>query len=638
MTTPGSWEWESLVWVRKSKEWLHRSADWLRLWPAISWLVLLWVLLGTAWACDDAYISFRTIDNFVHGEGLVFNPGERVQAFTHPLWLLLHVPFYALTGNIYYVTIILSLLLSLGTAAVLARVVDSRLAWGVVPIFIVLSKSLTDYASSGLENPLTHFLLACFAWVYLERRAHPRQFLHLGLLFALLFVNRMDAILLLAPALLWRTWEGLSWRTIRQLALGMTPILAWEAFSIVYYGFPFPNTAYAKLGTGIPQQELQLAGIFYFLDSFRRDIFTLLLIVVGGLTGLSQRRTWPLAIGIGLYLLYILRIGGDFMSGRFLSAPATLAVLVLLYAVRDRELGQRRVNRALFVIVMVNVLLWGLHHDHPARQLPLISRQGIADERSFYEPGTGLVHALEGRRLPDFRWVEDGKRIATSPERVHLAYNIGFSGFYAGPGHHLIDRYALSDPLLARLPRLHHPDQRPGHYERVLPEGYVRSVRQDTNALVDPVLRTLYADLRLITRGPVWSRARWAAIWRQNFEPRPDLSWYAAPAVHRIVLGDDRHQSWTLYPNKGLRILRKDREGTHLRFCNGGKCDYVIAHHWRGGRVHADFGGPHLNRADTAAFETHFASYVDSLTVYPVGDCGGLWISDVEPFEENYDD
>ena len=41
------------------------------------------------WLCDDAYISLRTVDNWVAGRGLRWNAFERVQSFTHPLWLLL---------------------------------------------------------------------------------------------------------------------------------------------------------------------------------------------------------------------------------------------------------------------------------------------------------------------------------------------------------------------------------------------------------------------------------------------------------------------------------------------------------------------------------------------------------------------
>ncbi|KPJ64637.1 hypothetical protein AMJ44_12375, partial [candidate division WOR-1 bacterium DG_54_3] len=38
---------------------------------------------------DDAFISFRYVRNFVNGDGLVFNPGERVEGYTNFFWILL---------------------------------------------------------------------------------------------------------------------------------------------------------------------------------------------------------------------------------------------------------------------------------------------------------------------------------------------------------------------------------------------------------------------------------------------------------------------------------------------------------------------------------------------------------------------
>src|SRR3972149_4054050 len=49
----------------------------------------LWLVIETAWISDDAFITFRSMENFLHGYGPVFNIGERVQTFTHPLWFLL---------------------------------------------------------------------------------------------------------------------------------------------------------------------------------------------------------------------------------------------------------------------------------------------------------------------------------------------------------------------------------------------------------------------------------------------------------------------------------------------------------------------------------------------------------------------
>lgn len=46
-------------------------------------------LLRTAWLCDDAFISYRTSDKIINGFGAVWNTAERVQAYTHPLWMWL---------------------------------------------------------------------------------------------------------------------------------------------------------------------------------------------------------------------------------------------------------------------------------------------------------------------------------------------------------------------------------------------------------------------------------------------------------------------------------------------------------------------------------------------------------------------
>ena len=52
------------------------------------------VVIRNAWISDDAYISFRAIENLVAGYGFNFNPFVRVQVFTHPLWALLISAIY----------------------------------------------------------------------------------------------------------------------------------------------------------------------------------------------------------------------------------------------------------------------------------------------------------------------------------------------------------------------------------------------------------------------------------------------------------------------------------------------------------------------------------------------------------------
>jgi arabinofuranosyltransferase len=51
--------------------------------------VLLALVAHRAWVGDDAVITARVVDNFLHGYGLRWNVSDRVQAFTHPLWAML---------------------------------------------------------------------------------------------------------------------------------------------------------------------------------------------------------------------------------------------------------------------------------------------------------------------------------------------------------------------------------------------------------------------------------------------------------------------------------------------------------------------------------------------------------------------
>ena len=64
----------------------------------------------------------------MHGYGPVWNVAERVQSFTHPLWLAIFTVFYAVTGEPYYTSIALSLALSIVTVALLIRSVAAHAA------------------------------------------------------------------------------------------------------------------------------------------------------------------------------------------------------------------------------------------------------------------------------------------------------------------------------------------------------------------------------------------------------------------------------------------------------------------------------------------------------------------------------
>lgn len=126
-------------------------------WLALACALLAAVVVANAWVCDDAYITLRTVDNFVHGFGLRWNPDERVQTFTHPLWLFVLSAAYFVTREPYYTTLALSLAATAVAVWLLVRHVASSVPMAAVAVLaFALSKAFVDYSTSGLENPLTH--------------------------------------------------------------------------------------------------------------------------------------------------------------------------------------------------------------------------------------------------------------------------------------------------------------------------------------------------------------------------------------------------------------------------------------------------------------------------------------------------
>lgn len=482
------------------------------------------VLFRTAWLSDDAYITFRVVDNFISGYGLTWNIAERVQVYTHPLWMLLISGLYFFTRDVYYTSIFFSIALSVATVALLAfGIARSWFPAALSILILTLSKAFTDFSTSGLESPLTHFLLALFLFLYLREGAPTtKRLLSLSLIAGLAALNRMDTTLLYLPVLVYEILRLRRWQGILIVAAGFVPFILWECFAVVYYGFPFPNTAYAKLDTGINTLPLIQQGLNYFLYSFKLDPITLTTIAAGATVCLAERRwtTAAAAAGIALYLLYVIKIGGDFMAGRFFTA-ALLGTLSLVASSRIVSAARWWSH---LVAALVAILL-GFASPYP----PLLSNGNyrsdlvdvmdmelnIGDERAMYYWCAGLMRTIRTR---DNECWGVGQGLALKAERPKLVIHpwIGTYGFYAGSEIHILDSLALADPLLARLPV--RTDQRwlIGHFYRVIPPGYPETLLTGENQIHDPGVAKYYDKLALIIRGDLFAPQRLEAIWKMN--------------------------------------------------------------------------------------------------------------------------
>ena len=302
-----------------------------RLLMAASLVYLFGFILLKAWVSDDAYVTFRVVDNAVHGYGLRWNTFERVQAYTHPLWMLLHIPLYAVWGDIFRTTLALSIACIGGAVFFASRAVDAAPEKTAILLFLPLAASMrfTDFATSGLESPLSCLLYAATFYVLTQKRAHPYFWFWLACSIALALFTRLDTAVLYAPLCLYlliAEHKRIRWR---QVCTGSLPLLCWLAFSLFYYGFIFPNTKYAKLGTGLDFATCLQQGIIYLIDGLSNDIIMLLifgLMVIQLPTSLAALRqqgatSTMLAFGVIAYLVYVVPHRRRFHVGTF-SCPA----------------------------------------------------------------------------------------------------------------------------------------------------------------------------------------------------------------------------------------------------------------------------------------------------------------------------
>ncbi|HET9905417.1 MAG TPA: hypothetical protein VFQ23_02215 [Anaerolineales bacterium] len=485
-------------------------------------VVFVALLVQTSWAEEDAFITLRTSDNLIHGYGPRWNVAERVQTFTNPFWMFLLAGTHAIIKNPHITLILLSIFVSV-LAMLIMLVYLPQTNFGVVLAFsiLVLSKAFVDFSTSGLENPASHLLIVCFAAFYLrsEKPLSERNLFFVSLFAGLAAFNRLDLFLFCLPALVATLFAQFNRRNILIMLAGLSPVLVWEIFAVIYYGFPVPNTYYAKLHTGVPFNESITQGILYFINSFGWDPITLTIVFSAiGLPLVSRyHERILLALGIVLYLGYILYIGGDFMSGRFFSTPLMISVALLVHRVEDATTLEKYAWISLVLLLgLILAPLKSFNNPIESDVISFDSTAGIADERFGYYRYSNLLLFSRDQDFQLYEFAQYG--IYLRREKIPLATipAIGMVGYYAGPGTYIIDKLGLGDPLMARLKRTDPKNWQIAHIERNVPDGYGDSIENNENRINDPALAEYYDKLLLITRGDIWSAQRWEAIWKMN--------------------------------------------------------------------------------------------------------------------------
>ncbi|MBX7058979.1 MAG: hypothetical protein K1X75_13010 [Leptospirales bacterium] len=471
-----------------------------RIFAALCLLFLVYSIASRVWVTEDAYITFRSVENLYRGLGLVYNPGENIESFTHPLWMMCLVLLKGAGLPLHSGAIVIGLLCSGCALALLAR---PALSAGRLPLAALALAGISgfrDFATAGMEYSLLFVLLALFLRNAYRGRLldHPLQN---AVLLGLIYLCRPELALLglyysgfAAVEALQRDWQG-RWQ------LRLTPAIFWAAgllltvapyhlFRFLYYHDLFPNTYYAKSGL----QPYYRQGLQYLYATLSGAPILWLLGPAAFLPTLWHR--WRRELGpqrslanlreagaAALSAWYIVRVGGDFMAYRFflpqifilsvlaerwLQATPAIAPLQSLRNWLEGMLAQRTTAalRWAGLLALTALSLW----PQP------LTRGGIADERRYFFEASGAspLSLFFGQR---HAWGLTGDRyrrlaecldlrplhIANSQAQAHCLRGIGlgYSGVAAGPRVYILDEQALPNRDVALSPVL--VRWRPGH-------------------------------------------------------------------------------------------------------------------------------------------------------------------------------
>jgi arabinofuranosyltransferase len=409
---------------------------------------------------DDAVTSMQYAKNLALGNGLVFNAGERVDGYTNFLWVLFMTPIYALCHALGVAFVPVMALVGVMLAAVCVGLTywialgiwGRNLAVGGAVLFCLVDGSFTTWAGLGLE---THFLASFLLLALVAARSSARfRGLWLGLALLGAHLTRPDAALfgacmlgseLVSAALAYRRGGGACRAQLHDtgvaLATWLVPYAAYFVWHYLYYGAPFPNTYYVKLGGGI---DGWARGASYVAGFFEVRAWVPAL----GLLGLLAWRDATLRallFYLPAHLLYVTYVGGDFMPGhRFLVPQIPLFALLVgaaiaeLWTLAAREPARNAAHRL------------SLSREHLAGfgvGLTLCAFAGLAwreRERGPLDESVATFRDAHDRQRRLLTWLRDVK----PPGASFATGLIGHTGFYGEV--RVIDTFGIIDPVVAK--------------------------------------------------------------------------------------------------------------------------------------------------------------------------------------------
>ncbi len=327
---------------------------------------------GHAWGTDDAYISYRYARNFTEGYGLVFNPGERVEGYSNLSYVLTMALLIRLFGLdlLYPMSVAFNIGCLVAAALLTVTHIASKHGSGTRPLVAVLlvcCPPLWLWAASGLETPLV-LLLQVALWIVSNRIIlynGTRDRVWLAGLIGMLVLSRADGFvwpaLVLFYLVLQRRWAAVRWGGA-SLVVVMGVLVAWR---LAYYGYPLPNTYYAKVDGTLQQRFVH--ALQQLWDILIADgVWPYLLLALGSVLATLRKGIRNAVahlpfegVAIAGWVAYWLYVGGDEFYERFLIVLFPLGIALLMKVCASTT----RVRTTLLVAILVLLQLQPLLND-----------------------------------------------------------------------------------------------------------------------------------------------------------------------------------------------------------------------------------------------------------------------------------
>lgn len=560
--------------------------DWARPWversPKLVEAALYLLTLALGWNFrfiqDDAFITYRYAQNLARGRGLVLNPGERVEGYTNFLWTVIQAIPEKLGWNTPRFGEILGLAVFVVAVAVILRLFRAMLRDETRAVFAVLvllaNLSFVGYGTSGMETMLQTLLATGVGFALMPGIDHRLGLTvrraAAGVLGGLALLVRLDTTVLVATwfviSLLWE-WRasaaddpnsgpapegegsgrlgvairGALWMGVPVLVI----VVPWLVWKYDYYGSILPNTLSAKTGASIWQPYayglFYLAGFGAWYGAFlligrwrkhRRSLFAI--------AGVA-----PAAVAVGIWCLYIVYVGADFMEFRFMVPILPFLALAAAHLI-DRFTSVWRETALIAVLGLFSFS----HHLIDQWAFPVFTFSQLSHWPADYTGSWHQMGGILGRAFPG--------GLERRGQPVLAVIPLGVIPYYSElPA---IDMLGLADPYVAKHGILS-PVYYPGHV-RMAPISYLER-RKATLVVGEPQVFREISDAKhreLDDAGRSEQKTTWAG--RTEYRtgelipiyPVVDLRDLPADAtVIQIPLGDDKY--WPviyLTPNKAV--------------------------------------------------------------------------------------